>query len=102
MTSLLPVGNLSEQQECGNFTIDTSSDYLRFINIWYNNTGVYTVQLETHRNKTATYGTSAYNLMLTKQLWGLTIYDSGPQYAFVGLAGTHQPSARAGPRITSF
>jgi hypothetical protein len=81
---------------CDTFTIDIKNEYLRYFNIWYESTGVYTLQLETSNGKSAMYGPMSSRSSSTKQLWGLSVKENGPEFAFVGLAGTHRPDNSIG------
>jgi hypothetical protein len=63
---------------------------------------VYGIAFTTYKNQTAAFGRIVTDPTLISQLWGITIYDKGPQYSIVGLAGTQQLGVgEAGPRIGS-
>ena len=99
--TLDPVGSVKDSANCASFEINTTTDWLRYVSIWYDATGIHALQLETFKGRQEIYGnwsaTKQPDSSLIKQLWGLSLYDDAPKFAFVGLAGTHQP----GEKITS-
>jgi hypothetical protein len=93
-----PAGLVGDpSSKCESFSVDTSTEYLKNIEIWYNSTAVYSIALSTSKNRTATYGPVTPDLM--RQLWSITENSNGPNYAVVGLAGFQKTSQK--PAIAS-
>jgi hypothetical protein len=66
-----PAGTVGDpSMPCSSFNIDTTTDYLKSVEIWYNTTAVYTITFATKRNVTQSYGTLKQGL--TRQLWSIT------------------------------
>jgi hypothetical protein len=78
---------------CYNFLIDIQTDFLRYIRIIYDDTGIHGLELQTNTNRLAKFGTTdVTNLNLKKVGIGLKV-DEGLSFAIVGFKGTQQQSA---------
>ena len=87
---LSPVGtSTAPNTKCYTFAINTSSDWLRYVRLGYNATGVYGLEFQTQSNRTARFGISLEDPSITRTGVGLQVDENGrPDSKIMGFKGT--------------
>lgn len=87
--TLDPVGFYDPSIECSKISIDPKTDFLQFVRIAYNTTGVFGLTFDTFLGKTYSYGPTLTDKSLKVFQTGLKLENGVIKNVFVGFQGTH-------------